>query len=214
VIKHPAFRLRSIADADAPLLAGLLADLEEYGRLTPFAELITDFEVVGSYARGTAELHSDLDINVATGTEERRLLAIRRIRANPDQFRQAIRFSRRLLDKYGTFIELALQHPTVKGLQKSCFSLREMRMYGTERRRVDINPETGAVTVRPSPTLQRAPRFSVAVTDTDGNIREYNPRTDTPARYDRWLDELPLWRRRYGSNLIEYGGTPETSWMN
>ena len=207
MIKHPGLRLHCIADAYPPFLAELAGDLEEFGKLTPFDDLITDFEVDGSYARGVAELHSDLDINIATGTEKARQEAKARIKADPDQFRVAVQFLKSLWLKYGLRIEVALEHPTIKNVPvKRCFSLRQMTMFGTESKRMDIDPVTETAKER---VVVRSgqPRLSQGHEDENGNwVEGFDPDAHDPS-----LAELSIWEKR--QPLLQYGETPETAQM-
>lgn len=208
MIKHPALRVRSVLHIVPAVLDAMAVKMEQLVALTPFADLVTDISVPGSYARECAELHSDLDLNLDTGTEENRLLARKRIKENKPQFRKALAFLRSLEKQYGIRIDIALQHADIKAVPKMSYSLRTRTLFGTERRKMDVDWQTGVATERIRPPLLRQPKLSIGVPDDDLGARPFNPLVDDP-----WLSELPTWRRRYGANLLEYGKTPETAHM-
>lgn len=205
MIKHPALRVRSVLHIDSAFLDTLALKMEQFVLLTPFADLVTDINIVGSYARECAELHSDIDINLDTGTEENRLLARELIKNNQAQFRKAIVFLKTVEKLYGMRIDIALQHANMKAVPKMSYSLLFRELFGTERRKMDVDWETGEATERINPPLLRQPTLSIGVFDADLGARPFDPITDDP-----WKRELANWRTLYGANLLEYGQTPET----
>lgn len=205
-IKHPAFRARSISLVDQATLIAIADKMEQFVSLTPFAHLVTDINIVGSYARGCAELHSDLDINLDTGTEENRLLARDLIRQNKSQFAKAIAVLQFLQKQYGMRFEIALQHASMKEVPKMSYSLRTRTLFGTERRKMDVDWQTGEATERQNQPDPADFSLNVGVFDLEDGSRPFDPAKDDP-----WKKELPTWRTLYGANLLEYGNTPETS---
>lgn len=180
--------------------------MEQLIALTPFADLVTDINIVGSYARGCAELHSDIDINLDTGTEENRLLARELIQANTAQFRKAIALLQTIQREYGIRIDLALQHADMKAVPKMSYSLRTHTLFGTERRKMDVDWQTGEATERQNQPDPADFSLNVGVFDLEDGTRPFDPAKDDP-----WKKELATWRTLYGANLLEYGQTPETA---
>lgn len=205
MIKHPALRVRSVLHIDSAFLDTLALKMEQFVLLTPFADLVTDINIIGSYARECAELHSDIDFNLDTGTEENRLLARELIKNNQAKFRKAIVFLKTVEKLYGVRLDIALQHADMKAVPKMSYSLLFRELFGTERRKMDVDWETGEATERINPPLLREPTLSIGVFDADLGARPFNPITDDP-----WKRELANWRTLYGANLLEYGQTPET----
>ena len=201
-LKHPALRLANAADVDPQFLWTFYADLQTFGTLTPFPDLITDYEIDGAYACGRAELHSDIDINICTDTEENRQIAIAAIVEYPDQWRTALRFSKTLWTKYGVRIELKLQYPAAKDVENiMSFSLRDQMTYGT-----NSGDNRGVV------IPVRTPRLSLGYIDPEtGNLVEVQ--TFDPRIHDPWYRELSIWQQRYGDRMLSYGNTPETDQM-
>ncbi len=192
MIKHPALRIAAIEDCDPAFLDQLQADLETFGRMTPYGHLIKDFEIDGSYAMRCATLMSDLDINIATGEDLKESLQL--TEDNKDVQAVANQFIRALSVKYGLMVSPARKYPFAKNNPKiMCFSLRERKTYGTVSR---INPH-----------------LDVGVVGEDGLTRSFNPSTDIPEMYDPWASTLDQWREKYGEKLLEFGETPETAWM-
>lgn len=207
MVKHPGLRVRSITQVAQSVVSDIARGIEEVISLLPFASLVTDISVIGSYARGCAELHSDLDINIDTGTEENRLLAKEKINIQSDEFRKSIQLLHTIEKQFGIHIDLSIQHASMREVQKMAFSLRENRLYGTETRRVDIDPTTRVATeriLRPS----RSAKLSIGVFDANVGYRQFNPAADDP-----WISELRTWRGLYGENFLEYGRTQETAHM-
>ena len=205
-VKHPALRVRSVLHIDSAFLDTLALKMEQFVALTPFSDLVTDVCVVGSYARGCAELHSDLDFNLDTGTEVNRLLARELIRNNQAQFRKAIVFLKTIQKEYGVRIDIALQHADMQTVPKMSYSLRTRTLFGTERRKMDVDWQTGEATERLNQPRPEDFSLNVGVFDLEDGARPFNPATDDP-----WKKELPTWRTLLGANLLEYGQTPETS---
>lgn len=206
MIKHPALRVRSVLHIDSTILSTLALKIEQVVALTPFADLATDVCVVGSYARECAELHSDIDLNLDTGTEENRLLARQRITENKAQFRTAIALLQSVQRQYGIRIDLALQHADMKAIPKMSYSLRTRTLFGTERRKMDVDWQTGEATERLNQPDPADFSLNVGVFDLEDGTRPFDPAKDDP-----WKKELATWRTLYGANLLEYGQTPETA---
>lgn len=206
MIKHPALRVRSVLHIDSTILSTLALKIEQVVALTPFADLVTDVCVVGSYARECAELHSDIDLNLDTGTEENRLLARQRITENKAQFRTAIALLQTIQRQYGIRIDLALQHADMKAVPKMSYSLRTRTLFGTERRKMDVDWQTGEATERPNQPRPEDFSLNIGVFDLEDGARPFDPAKDDP-----WKKELASWRTLYGANLLEYGQTPETA---
>lgn len=190
MIKHPALRTPSISNCPPDFLDQLLADLEEFLNRSPIKDLVTDFEVMGSYACDRAGLWSDLDINLATGDAPAQNKAILIIRENQDQWRDSVIFLKELWHKYGLRIEVALQHPSVKLIpEKMCFSLRERKIYGSN--------------------AVRARRLSLSVWDDD--LGEFVP--FVPGVNDPFQSEIERYQQLYGDKFLVYGETPETEYL-
>lgn len=206
MIKHPALRVRSVLHITPAVLDALAVKMEQLIALTPFADLVTDICIVGSYARGCAELHSDLDFNLDTGTEENRLLARQRITENKAQFRTAIALLQTIQRQYGIRIDLALQHADMKAVPKMSYSLRTRTLFGTERRKMDVDWQTREATERQNQPDPADFSLNVGVFDLEDGSRPFDPVKDDP-----WKSELATWRTLYGANLLEYGQTPETA---
>lgn len=207
MIKHPAFRVQSITQVAPEILDEFLADLKNVADASPLRGLLTDYEVVGSYARGAAQLHSDIDINLATPSPELNLAIRAGFRANAEATSVALENMQDVWDKWGLRIDISLQHWTAKVTPKMCFSLPTKTLYGTETRRFDILPD-GSIRYRPTnPNYQ--PKFSVSIwDDVLGDFRDFDPMVDDP-----WASELDTWRQRYGANFLEFGVTAETQHM-
>lgn len=200
LVKHPALRIKNIAFCDPNFLTSLTADLYYIVELWGVSEYVLDFEVLGSYARGIAELHSDLDINIATTN----IFEAKEAAANSPTASEAILALKSLWIKYGLRIDLQMQHQSVKDIPtKMCFSLNSGVTYGTETRR--IGPDGQPIVDTPI----RQPKLTMSVMDEElGCDRPFVPIQDDP-----WASELDEWRIRYGELWLEYGDTPETEHM-
>ena len=205
-VKHPALRVRSVLHIDSAFLDTLALKMEQFVLLTPFADLVTDISIVGSYARECAELHSDIDINLDTGTEENRLIARELIRENEAQFTKAVVLLKTIQRQYGVRIDIFLQHADMKVVPKMSYSLRTRTVFGTERRKMDVDWQTGEATERLNQPDPADYSLNVGVFDLENGARPFDPAKDDP-----WKKELPTWRALYGANLLEYGATPETA---
>ena len=191
MIKHPALRVKSIQQVAPEILDEVEADVEYCVGLSPYADLIVDLEILGSYATGRARLHSDLDINLATGSQEQIGAAIARIRENVPAHQISRKWQfKELQEKWGLRFQTGFMFPLAKtNPNLMCYSLKERKLYGT-------NP------------IKQA-RYDVQVVDADTG--EMVPLI--PDENDPYLKELPEWRAKYGANLLEFGETPETAHM-
>lgn len=206
MIKHPALRVRSVLHITPAVLDAMAVKMEQFVALTPFVDVVTDINIVGSYARECAELHSDIDINLDTGTEENRLLARELIKNNQAQFRKAVVFLKTVEKLYGVRLDIALQHADMKAVPKMSYSLRTRTLFGTERRKMDVDWQTGEATERQNQPDPADFSLNVGVFDLEDGTRPFDPAKDDP-----WKTELPTWRTLYGANLLEYGQIPETA---
>lgn len=212
LMKHPATRVRSFLDIEKDFLQGLIDDCFEFISLTPFADLVIDLQGDGSYARECAELHSDMDINIAFASEADRLLARRRIKENPEQWAKAVAFLNQLRVKYGLFIEPALQHDNLANTPKSYFSFKEKKLYKGETRKIDIDYYTKEVKVRPvDPSKPK--HMSIGVIGDDGNAREFDPNKDSHDVYDQWIHLVPEYEAKLKDKFLRFGETEETAYM-
>lgn len=192
MIKHPALRVSNIADVDSEFLDSFYADLLEFKKLCPFGDLIEDFEITGSYAAGRAKLHSDVDINLALGTQENVSRARVIVRERSEEWATALRYLHHVADeKYGVILQLQMQFATMKTISHlMCYSLTERKTYGTQTER--------------TPKLVTPKVWS----DDAGDFVDLIPDVNDP-----YLSELPKYRKKYGAKFLNYGDTPETAHM-
>jgi predicted nucleotidyltransferase len=84
-----------------------------------------EFELVGSYARQCAQDHSDFDVCIATGTEERRQQAIQLMKENIEMWQEALNYLRyELYTGFGLRIQISLEAPTITEIPvKTCYKI-------------------------------------------------------------------------------------------
>lgn len=208
MIKHPAFRVRSITHVSADFLDLLEDGLDRICDSSPLAGILTDYEITGSYARGCAELHSDLDINLATPSVEIWQAARQGLRQDKDDTAKALGDIATLSEQFGVRFDVSLQHRSAGDTPKMYYSLRARQLFGTETRRIDIL-EDGTVQVRQINRV-REPKLSALVWNEElGDYEPFDPETNDP-----YLNELETWRALYGDRLLRYGQTAETFHMS
>ena len=189
LIKHPSIRVASVTDIDSRVLDELESDLRAWIDNSVLKNFITDFEIMGSYARGVAKIASDLDINMATGTQEKFLAARLQVKNNREAYQQTTLDRKKLWDKWGTIIQLAMKFPTAKTItDEMSFSLKKRVLSGTNR--------------------EKAPKLMLTVVDKETGEARPMKISDDPH-----LNELAKWKKLYGSKFLEFGKTPETAWM-
>lgn len=206
MIKHPALRVRSIADVDRDFLESLSSELAAIFKDTFLENAITDYQITGSYARGCAELHSDLDINLATTSEKAREDARAGARSIATTHRKLVAGISQLQESLGIRFDISLEHWDVKATPKSFYSLAQMKFHRGDARRLDVNRD-GSVNYRAVATPRKTPKFGQLIFDEElGEWVEFDPQSNDP-----WLAELDYWRRKYGRLFLEFGDTAETS---
>lgn len=209
MIKRPAMRVRDYAHLLPAVRAEILADLEEVAALLPVT--IGDFEVTGSYARGRAQLHSDLDVNLAGDSLDGYRAIRRSARESRDEWRRAIARLKEMWRKWGMRIDLAVEAPTVRAITvKQCYRMRAgtwhhrdlSQTYPRMDKRLD-----GEWYERPR-VLVGQPRLEHGWFDEDQNFVRM-----TREDQDPYFAQVETWAARYGPRLLRYGATPETAWM-
>lgn len=204
-MKRPEWRtadLATILRLAPEVVEKLLKGLESVCALWPHGHLVQDFEVSGSYARGLAQLHSDLDINVSVGTWENRAKAIQLCKENPEAVRQATREYFALVRSLGVRIDLSMQHPALIDVEphQQIYRLREGKWYHRDLTKTYSNfykwsKDTGAYR-----TLQKG----------QGDYRRPQPGAELLP--DPWEADIPTWQKRYGTLYQVFGETPDTVW--
>lgn len=203
VFRHPAARVRWLGDMYPQTLNRLRELFLEVKAVLPFP--CVDFEAVGSFARGVAGLHSDLDIIIATGTKAKREAAIQALRDNPKGLNRARAVFQRLADEYGLRIEASLEHPTAATIPvKRCYRFLEQKWYGLDNpesvRRWDWNKTTKQWQERIPRIPIRPPKMGMGYED---------PETQEAVDgVDPWADIVPLWRERLNGKMIELWEEP------
>lgn len=201
MIKHPAVRVRSVVDFAPAVKRRLREIFTEAEAAFPF--VVEDFEVTGSYACGKADFHSDFDVNVATGSEENRIAAIRAIRNQPERFQEAMQIIRRLYGEYHLRFDVSFESGSTKDIsQKACYRILANQMHNpTSTTRVDRQSD-GSLLPRVPRQQIRPPRYHFASVNQDGEL---------VAGLDPFADIVPEWRLAYGAKFLEIGQTPETA---
>lgn len=175
------------------------------------------FEVTGSWVRGFANIHSDLDVQIAVDTEDERLRVVQFINSNVPAMTQMFSILSELFATYGLRVELRTQVVlTNKGSSRlRCYRILEDEWYGLNiagsEKRWGYNWTTREWFERPITRVVRTgiSKAVVVVTDTGEAV----PTGEYALGVDPFADELPLWRQRYGSKLIELNRSPDTRWM-
>lgn len=200
-MKHPALRVRWYGDVAPEVRGRVRVVFSEFRNLLPF--VADDFAVTGSYARAAAELHSDLDVNIETGTTARQVAALAALKSDPDKFRTAMVVLRSLYREFGLRLDLSFESPSIKAIpEKSCYRILEDAAYSlTSTTRVVLDV-AGVYRPRPEPVRVRPPKFTFGSMDDNGEF---------VLGLDRWAAEVDAWKLRYGSKLLIVGQTAETA---
>lgn len=197
MLKHPALRLASWNDVDAAVKATFKATCLKAQQRSSW---MLGFSVVGSYARGRADLHSDIDIHVDTGLEpaESRQL----VQDHAEEYRLFKVDLSKLRDQYEVIIQVSLEVPFMKDVaEKACYDILTDTLHHPESVvRVDRQPD-GTYTPRPAQQHVTPPRLYIATLGSDGIVND---------GADHWAAQVPKYRTMYGSKFIEIGSTEET----
>jgi hypothetical protein len=197
MLKHPAFRVASwslVAPEIQESVRSILAEWHDTFTVKP-----EDFEITGSYARDCAQLHSDLDLNIAFG-------ALRAEGMAALDARSIIEIRRVFWRTWALRLDMAVEAPAIARVSvKRCYRVVERKWYGTD------DPKTlkrfdkwsdGTYHERQVKKPLRPPRFSFGVTDPEtGDLR--------PGA-DPWENITSTWAARYGKDFLEIGKTEDT----
>lgn len=201
-MKHPRWRVAAIDIIQrlAPdVLDNLQEQLETAVLLLPSKDLIVDFEVTGSYARRTAQLHSDLDMNLSTGSKEAVKENAQILQRHTNKFRDWHQSMRNIGQSLGIRFEFAFEHFAIKSLDfKQCFSLRQRKSFNTDTTRAYND------------FWKLYPDGWKAKQKAQG--RDYRRSATGDIAPDPWEDEIAEWAARYGQYYQHFGSTPDTAW--
>lgn len=224
-MKYPSLRVADILHMELGVRIELLNYLNGIRPLCPFPEKVVDVQFVGSYARGTAALGSDMDINISYKDFNDQIPAHRLFHQRGSECNaKMIDYLKQYELKYGIHIDVGVTD--CESEKYNIFaSLNDMKLY---HRLDDVEPQewengySGPVVDFPlGETIDL--RTYDYYTDTERRQENF-PKNfrlmyDTmgwrwmrafrmPKRYevteDNWIDELPKWKEIYGDKLLEY----------
>lgn len=131
MIRSRSLRLSWFGDAGKVVLDDFHRIAVEAVALLPIP---VSLEVHGSFARGVADLASELDLHVATGrTERERQAALKTLREHPQEWQDFKDALREIRNTYGVVVDVSLEEPAIKlNPKKRCYDLLEQKWYGLE----------------------------------------------------------------------------------
>lgn len=191
-MKHPSVRTASLQDWLPETLSRVRDIFSHFAILLPFS--VVDFEVVGSYAKGTAMFRSELDVCIAL--EDKRASITEQLR-NDISLRQKWSDAKSWLvhtiyEELGLFVQLSFESPAVADdPNKCCYRLFEGAWY---------HPES----ISDPRNKPLASHFSFSYTD-ENEVNRVNEDVYAPI-----LDE---WRNKLNGKMLEVGFTPDTSYL-
>jgi len=179
-LKHPCFRVCAWELVEKNRRLALETDLWELAKQFPFFAEIADIEVVGSYATGCAQLHSDIDINIALpdwGAQK----AARYILFNEFGGKRFYDLKDTLGEKHNLNVGLAVHSPDLKSYV-ICYSTKEQKFYN--RLPLEFRELRYQWDVNNSKWAERPKRLAHKDIDKDP-----------------FLDEVPYWQEFYGDKF-------------
>lgn len=205
-MKHPKFRVKSVLDLDSSVLNELEELMRGVVRLLPPELTVADVEIVGSYANGTADLHSDFDIAIPMRDWNEQMILRRKLYGSDKQLASAIRTAvNGFEERYGIKFDINPVIPDNKdNVTYATYSLFERKLYN---RPADLTKRW----LKMMPYIQR---YVLTDYELDGvpvdsrrDLRAYAK----PAIFadDQFAREVDEWRRIYGDKFIEYRVLPD-----
>lgn len=191
MVKAPWWRVAGWEHVAPEVREQLSAAAEEMVAMLPFADLVREPQVVGSYARMRAQLHSDLDLHLEMLDYADPPPTLVR---HPDIAQRLAEFIAAQRQALGVRIDLSIRHHSEVAAGKQVFGLRSGVWFNkvageASSAYIDYNPRNGERTVR----CRRGGRFSID--------------------RDPWEFEIEKWAQRYGDAYQRFGFTEDTAWQ-
>lgn len=179
-LKHPVFRVCAWELVEESKRLEFERALWEAAKELPFFNEIVDVEIVGSYATGCAQIHSDIDVNIALVDWPSQKEA-RRILFNEFSQKRFFEIKEELSEAYQVNVGMAVHSPDLKSYV-ICYSTKEQIFYN--RRILEFRDIRYSWDINLSKWAERPKRIAVKQID-----------------LDPFLDEVPYWQDFYGSNF-------------
>lgn len=174
MIKRPAVRVRSIRHILPETMTRIREIFVVFNSMLPFTAKRILWS--GSFARECAQLHSDMDINIDTGTKEERAIALAAKRDNAQAWDSALQYLRQTLtDEFGLNVNVGFEFPSIAdNPEKRGYSILEDCWYN------DSDPRT----------LKKVVKQTYGALDENGNfVPGIDPYAEEAARFKLLLGD-------------------------
>lgn len=202
-MKHPSVRTASAKNWLPETHEQIKQAFLEFQSLLPFET--TGFVILGSYAIGDAEFHSDLDVSIETVD---RVAASAAMRLDHTQWSiSKTTLKNRLMGELGLFPETFFDfHKITEHTAKVGYSILDGIWHNEGATlRVIWNKEMQDWEPKILPEAVRPPRYDVSYRDEDTG--------DLVVGVDKYLSIVEAWRNRLNGKMLEIGETEDTAYL-
>lgn len=200
-MKHPKFRVKSVLDLDTSVLDELEKVLRGIIVLLPQELNPQDIEIVGSYANGSADLHSDFDIAIPMKDWNEQMVLRRLLYGENKDLSAAIKnIAYQFEELYGIKLDINPIIPDNKeNTAYATYSIFERKLYNKP---ADLNKRWLCMSNYIQKYFLKEYEVNGIAVDTRKDIKVFS----SPVRFsnDEYAREVEEWRNRYRDKFIEY----------